>query len=260
MSLTTVVQGLIRHFGFQITRYPIRSPFERALTRVIEGEGVDLVVDVGAHIGEFGGFMREKVGYRGEMVSFEPNPECHAQLEQRAAADHRWNTIEAAAGEAPGRMELRISRRSTFSSLLEPSGDLEDHFGESLSLQGYRSVEVVRIDEAVRERYLDVAARRIFLKSDAQGYDRRVLAGVSTIMESVRAIQVELSVQPLYEGATPYHELLCDLDAAGFAPVAFAPVATEGNRIVDLDVLVIRRRNHGPHPRTETRPAAPGAR
>jgi len=51
-------------------------PFEIFLRRLFDLYKIDLVIDVGANLGQYRDFIRKAVGFEGWIVSFEPDPEC----------------------------------------------------------------------------------------------------------------------------------------------------------------------------------------
>src|SRR6202022_4684265 len=56
---------------------------------------VDCVFDVGANIGQYGTRLRD-IGFRGTIISFEPNPEAFATLARTVSSDVRWFAQEKA--------------------------------------------------------------------------------------------------------------------------------------------------------------------
>jgi hypothetical protein len=73
----------------------------------------------------------------------------------------------------------------------------------------YVASETVRM-----ERLDDIAPQllprnaRLLLKVDTQGYEEEVLAGADLVLRSVSAMQLELSVVPLYQGAPSLRHIL----------------------------------------------------
>jgi hypothetical protein len=55
------------------------------------------------------------------------------------------------------------------------------------------------------------------LKIDTQGYDLEVLKGAENTLQSIRALQLEASVRPIYEGMPGFREVLDYLMSRGFA-------------------------------------------
>jgi hypothetical protein len=53
--------------------------------------------------------------------------------------------------------------------------------------------------------------RRVFLKTDTQGYDLKVLAGARRTLDRTIGIQIELSVVAIYEGMPSYVEAIAML-------------------------------------------------
>jgi FkbM family methyltransferase len=215
---------------------PVELAAHRLLTRaLLERLRIDCVVDVGAHRGEFAGGLRNG-GYRGAIVSFEPVAASFAALEARAAGDPAWDTRRLALGAAPGRARMRVARETNFSSFLAPTRFSVDLFGGS-EVEREEEVEVARLDAALA----GLDAERVLLKTDTQGSDLEVIAGAGPLLDRVVALQVELSLRPLYEGATGWRDALGELDALGFRPAHLTTVARDaGLGIVELDCLLVR--------------------
>ena len=65
------------------------SAADIALRQILTQLGISAVFDVGAHIGEYATRLRN-VGYRGKIVSFEPQTSAFAVLANKALDDPLW--------------------------------------------------------------------------------------------------------------------------------------------------------------------------
>ncbi|MCG8613062.1 MAG: hypothetical protein MI864_21340, partial [Pseudomonadales bacterium] len=63
---------------------------ENRLRRILFEYEIDCVLDVGANVGQYRDFLRNRVGYQGPIISFEPDPENVARLKQLSAKDPKW--------------------------------------------------------------------------------------------------------------------------------------------------------------------------
>src|SRR5687767_3589170 len=86
---------------------------------LLEMYGVNCVIDVGAHAGQYGERLRAG-GYRGRIVSFEPTPDGFAELEAAAARDDRWRVRRLALGREDGTTTMNVVQ-GTLSSILPPT-------------------------------------------------------------------------------------------------------------------------------------------
>src|SRR2546430_1727331 len=81
---------LLRGYGGCLRRSFAMHFLQRRLT-LMKKSGIDLVIDVGANQGQFARTMRDQLGYRGRIVSFEPLTHAFAALLRTAAGDPSWS-------------------------------------------------------------------------------------------------------------------------------------------------------------------------
>jgi len=214
------LQRLARRLGYDLTPRAKARPLQAQLIAVLERFAVSCVIDVGANAGQYGATLREW-GYAGRIVSFEPQPEAHRRLAQRAARDPRWRVApRMALGERDGEVELAISAESDMSSLL-PQSALLQRISPSSRIVGRERVRIARLDDVI-EDYLE-PGERPFLKIDTQGYEAQVLAGARGLLARLAGIQLEMPLVRCYEGERDFRNLIEDLAAAGFSPFLFMP-------------------------------------
>jgi FkbM family methyltransferase len=216
----TPLRRLARRLGYDLTPCRKAKSPNAQLTAVLAHFRITCVLDVGANVGQYGAMLRDW-GYRGRIVSFEPQPGAHAALERRAAADPAWQVApRMALGARAGEIELEVSAESDMSSVLEQSALLRDISPSSAVVRQER-VPLRRLDD-VAEPYLR-PDDRVFLKVDTQGYEAEVLAGAEALLERLAGIQLELSLVPLYEGEHAFRAMLDEVAALGFEPYLFLP-------------------------------------
>lgn len=212
-----VVKTCFHAIGLDIRRYVPDKPQEvLQLVQTLKLFNVDLVLDVGANIGQYGSGLFN-CGYGGKLISFEPLSKAHEKLMRHAArsvGDGKWVVHpRCAVGEACGEIEINVSSNSVSSSL-RPM--LHAHLSvapESRYVKKER-VPIVTLD-SIASSFIN-AGHRIFLKLDTQGYEAQVLAGAKALLPDVCGIQLELSIIPLYEGQELWLEMIEQLGMLGF--------------------------------------------
>jgi len=212
-----------------------------ALRRFIAHFGVDCVIDVGANAGQYGQMLRRDVGYRGTILSFEPNPDVCKILEQVAGRDGNWQVYNIALSDRDGEAEFNVMAADQFSSLNAPGQGLEPIFAERTAVTKTVHVPCARLDGLWRELAPANEAKSILLKMDTQGHDARVCSGASMVLGEMVGVQTELAVRPLYAGATDFRTMIALLGEAGFVPNAmFANNKGHFPLLVELDGLFVR--------------------
>lgn len=177
--------------GFEIRRHPaVRRQ------RMFAARGVDLVLDVGAATGLYGRELRQ-FGYTGRIVSFEPLATPYASLSEKADADPRWTARNHALGDEAGTATINVASNSASSSML-PMEEAHTAAEPSVTYVGTETIRVERLDDVAAE--VVRPGDTTFLKIDTQGFERQVLAGGASTVETVVGLQLELSFISLYEG------------------------------------------------------------
>ena len=190
------------------------------LVTILEHFGVTVVLDIGAHKGEYGGYLR-RAGWAGRIVSFEPQSAVRPALEERAAADGNWQVAPAMAlGREDGEIALNISAETDMSSAL-PLADSAMRFTPSSAMVGRETVTLRRLATVFGDYVRD--GDTVFVKADTQGYERAVLDGAEPVVARIAGWQLELSIEPIYDGETGWRAMLDRMEALGYVAHLFIP-------------------------------------
>lgn len=213
-----------------------------ALRRFITHFDIDCIVDVGANAGQYATMLRKDVGFKGAILSFEPNPEVYARLKQLASSDANWHVHDIALTDCDGETTFNIMSHDQFSSLNKPSTHLEPIFAEMSKVVKSVPVTCRRLDTLLPELDHACNAKSILLKMDTQGHDAAVCAGAGGLLKSMAGVQSELAVRQLYAGGTDWRDMIALLDDAGFVPNALFP-NNKGHfpLLFEIDGLFVRK-------------------
>ncbi len=205
------------------------------LRRWLDRARIDLVIDVGANIGQFASALRY-IGYRGDILSFEPIPDAFAVLARRMHNDERWRGTPVAIGDHIGEDTLNIMIETVFSSF---RSRLSHNESASDTVREKLLVPVRTLESIVDEMKLTARLPRTLVKSDTQGHELAVLHGLGNYIDNVKLVQCELSSIPLYHGSPFMTEIIDFLHVHHFQSVSFAPVNGESVRPMEFDYLCV---------------------
>lgn len=224
--------------GCQIGKLPSVELLGTHLRELFDRLQINCVLDVGAHVGQYGRFLRN-IGYTGRIVSFEPVLANYTRLEAQRGRDPKWTALRVALGNEEGTMPMNVACVTQFSSFLSPSRYSLDEFRGYSDVQRIETVDITRLDRV----FSTVAGQshpRVFLKLDTQGYDINVLEGAGACLPSIVGLQSELSVKPLYDGMTDYLSAISYLNRKGFEPTGVFPVVRDKQlRIMEFDCVMV---------------------
>ena len=193
------------------------------LRKFFDHFGVDAVIDVGANAGQYAIQLREEIGFRGHIISFEPIPEVAAELAKQASADPLWHVVTLALDREAGPATFNVMATSVFSSLHQPADNQPEVWLKANSVA--RQIDVMRATLATElPRWRDkLGFRRPFLKMDTQGNDLAIFEGAGGAIDGFVGLQSELSYVNAYADAPGFAETLAAYSAAGFRLSALVP-------------------------------------
>lgn len=238
-KLKDLLRTALRNVGYDIVSY---TPAFHSLARrsqFLRSLKVDLVLDVGANVGQYALQLRE-IGYCGPIASFEPVSEAFNALHQRAKTDPRWTVHNIALGEKSGSAVIHVSRNLQSSSLLPMLSSHLAAVPES-AIARQEEIQVRRLDEIIDQ--VGSQATRIFLKMDTQGFEKAVMQGAAGCMNRVEAVQAEISLVPLYDGESDLCSFVSYMADAGFSMASIEPGFSDGStgRMLQVDCVFAKR-------------------
>ena len=217
-ATTRRLQSLLHRLGLHLGRY--RYTLAGARDALLRGGEVDLVIDVGAHFGEYGRSLRA-AGYRGEILSFEPIAEHYERLLSTAAGDAAWHCLNRAGGARAETATINVSANDGHSSSLLEMTATHERAAPGSHCAATQAIEVIGVDEALAER--PGRPGKAYLKADTQGYEDEVLAGAKETLRRCLAVELELSLAPIYEGQALLGEMIALMRGHGFVPTHLEP-------------------------------------
>lgn len=217
-----LVNSLLSHFNIELQRV-IKSDSEAFFLSNLSEElksrqlllayySVNKLLDVGANTGQYASLMR-RIGFNGQIISFEPLTSAFSNLKINASKDEKWLCENFALGDKNEKSVIHISGNSYSSSLLDilPSHIDFDSKSEYIADE---VIEIKKMDDiySIYCNPNDV----VMLKIDTQGFEKNVLEGAKQILNNVKLLQLEISIEPLYDKEILFVEMLNYLEALGF--------------------------------------------
>jgi FkbM family methyltransferase len=237
MTLRTAVKAAAEQFGLRTP--PQNRHTQRAL--LLDHLGVDLVLDVGANVGQYAGIhLRRWTRYEGRIASFEPVGSCFAQCAAAAAEDPSWEAFPYGLSNVEDTVPITV-----------PAGQEDLSSLHGFTAAGAKMIETTtasvehvnlrRLDDVIGE--VSRSSDRLALKLDVQGHEAAVLRGAERTLKRVVLVECEMPLVPMYDGQPTFATLLGLLAGSGFGPVGMASnyVDPQTGCAMDADVLLIRR-------------------
>lgn len=209
-SLLKIKRAFNSLIGIEIVKYPT-DELDRRI-KLINNYNIDVILDIGANIGQYGGEMRN-LGFKGEIRSFEPMKKAFSILEKNASKDKNWKVFNYSIGERDGETTINVAKNSVSSSLLKNLPQLTESAPEAAFIEK-ETIEIKKLDSIFES--LNLNGKNVYLKIDTQGYEEMVLIGAEKSLEFVTGIQIEMSFIPTYEGGITFDKMKTKLNDLGF--------------------------------------------
>lgn len=192
------------------------------LETILRRFAIDCVFDVGANEGQYAHMLR-RVGYRGNIISFEPIPKLAARLRRAAARESNWFVEELALDEHVRDVNFNVMLNDKFSSLAAPSQAATDLFADANVVSETIAIKTARLEDVMARYAGKLSFSRPFLKMDTQGNDLAVARGAGPFLKRFVALQSELSIKPLYDHQANYRESIDFYESEGFVLTGLVP-------------------------------------
>jgi len=219
----SVVRSTLRLVDLDVVHR--HNTLEGHLARLLADLGVECVLDVGGHYGEYARLLRT-IGYQGRIVSFEPIRANYDRMVTAMRFDGCWTGLPIALGDEPGELPINVTVASDLSSFLAPSA-ASRALGFPSRVLRTEMVKVERLDDMLPRLGLETG--RLYLKLDTQGFDGAVLRGATRALELVVGLQTEVAVTPLYDGMTLF-------------PASIQPLLDLGYELSDMHAVARKDR------------------
>lgn len=226
----------LRATGQKIDGYK-RDALRRRL-KLMERYGIDLVLDVGANTGQYAKLLR-KAGYSGQIVSFEPLSAAFSRLARSASRDPRWRAVNLGLGGRDTTATLHVSGDSQASSV-QRMLPLHEEVAPYFSPVGEERIAIRKLDSIWGDHVPEGSG--VYLKLDTQGFEKQVLRGAARSLDRVQAIQIEISIEPLYEGGFLLPDVLRWMRRRGFSlmSIEYGFCHPETGQMLQMDGIFAR--------------------
>ncbi len=186
----------------------MRTPSPDELRALLESELV--VADIGARWGAADRWR--PFGPRVRVIGFDPDAEECRRL-QEVEPDVRY--VPVALGERQGVTTLHTTLEPACASFYPPAPGIVERHPElhGMTCTGTAEVEVTTLDDWLDASDLDAIH---VLKLDTQGSELQILTGATRTLEHVRFLEVEVELNPLYDGQPLFGDVDRFMRAHGF--------------------------------------------
>lgn len=174
-----------------------------ALHSCIEKNALSTIIDVGANRGQFA-LAARRCFPSARIISFEPLIEAAGRYKRVFAHDRRTSIYEVAIAAREGDTLIHISHADDSSSLL-PITKRQNELFPGTAEKETRQVKITPLDAVLSAQDIGSPA---LLKIDVQGFERQVLEGCTSLLNSFSYVYVECSFVELYEGQPLAHEVI----------------------------------------------------
>lgn len=220
MRIKHRIQDIFWKLGINVSRSrSLYHPLGRKKF-LLEKNKIDVVLDVGANVGQSVHELRNYLGYKGKIISFEPLQEAYKILQEKSKKDPHWEIFNFALGDIEEKRPINISENLVSSSFLDM---LPIHIKAAPAsiYTGKQEIYIKKLDSIFSD--LCQENNKIYLKIDTQGFDSRVILGATKSLPLIDLVQIEMFLTPLYEDEILVDEMIALMVDNNFQIIALEP-------------------------------------
>ncbi|PIR38181.1 MAG: hypothetical protein COV34_01005 [Candidatus Zambryskibacteria bacterium CG10_big_fil_rev_8_21_14_0_10_42_12] len=225
------LRKIVQKFGLDIHRYRHVPQKLNWLTKF----DIKTIIDVGANTGQFAHEIRSFFK-EAHIYSFEPLAECFNELKKREEQDSKFTAYHMALGDSNKKDVIHKSSYTLSSSMLSMSEKHKTSFPHTKDSTP-EEITVTRMDDICKDIEL---VKRVLIKIDTQGFEDKVIAGGINTISQAKALIVENSFVPLYEGQKLFPDIYESLYKIGFTyrGALHQKVAKDGEILFEDSIFV----------------------
>lgn len=225
--LKYLIRRYLKCFGIDIYPVDFRNSVQSYLEYLFNVRGVECVVDIGANEGQYADMLLN-IGFRGQIISYEPLDKPWSLLEKKAARHPNWVAAPRAAVTDSHEASVTIfeTDNSVSSSVLAPLQSAE------FSTMREACCPAININ-SVLQKYKQCQ----LLKLDVQGFEANLLRGIDDEASYYpKFLQLELAVRASYENEPLFESVDTILKAMGYELIFIFPgVVDDFGRVIQLE-------------------------
>jgi FkbM family methyltransferase len=231
-KIISFVLKKIRQSGFDVV-YGINQS-----AAILLNYGINLIFDVGANTGQYG-LKARALGYQGRIISFEPVFSSFNKLNEYGQNDPLWTPLNMGCGNYDGAALINKFNLSVMNSILPSMPLITEEYPQVENI-GQEEISICQIDTIFNDYYSP--EDRVLLKIDTQGFEKKVLEGAKTALESITAIQLELSFVEHYKTEALIKDMIDYLNQQGFTLAVLEPLSQnlENGKLLQADGTFFR--------------------
>lgn len=236
--MKTFIKKIFRKLKIEVSYFPAGDLRRRML--LLKHHKINTIIDVGANAGQYAIELHE-LGFRGNIISFEPLSAAYALLDKTSKSKQNWVTAKIALGSSNHEAVINVANNLASSSILAMN-NAHKEAEPSVVFSGSEKIQVVTLD-SIWDKYLSNCNPGFYLKIDTQGYEKDVLLGAEKSLPKIRGIQLEMSLTELYEGEWLFEQMVHYLSENGFSLYSVEPqfYNHKSGQLLQMDGIFYRK-------------------
>ena len=236
--MKNILKQFFRKLKMEVSYYPHGDLRRRIL--LLNHHKINTIIDVGANTGQYVREIRD-LGFKGDIISFEPLSEAYSVLLKKSKFQKNWTVANIALGSSNQEAVINVASNMASSSLL-PMNEIHRQAEPDVINKGTQTIQVKTLDSIWGE-YLERSVPNYYLKIDTQGYEKDVLKGAENSLSKINGIQLEMSLEELYEGEWQFDQMYQYIISKGFKLHSVEPqfYNNKNGQLLQMDGIFYRK-------------------